>query len=336
MIDTRAMHTKPGDSMPRQQTEELSDYPIVSLCVRKGKHAGLRSGLPALKSMKTRHVAVSWAFSIQFKGSFFYFFFSYSPVSYQAEQSGFPEPDREWPVKGAEILFVNHTRGTLLPSGDFVDFVFITAVLSCWQGRAALCVADVTTWCKKRKMHKNTHNASSTSRSRCHRTRKHKGGDALHLPCMTPHPLTCTFNNTWWPHISGTRGSRRSVCWRWQETCLGMILSHNQTTPNIGIHDMTACLWALGYLSCTGAYSVMHRLDHCTCVCVCVCLIVRLKSHTAAWLDCKKKRGKGSWCFMRKWQQNRMQVHIQINHAAFFFFLFVLCEEVLGVHYFDL
>lgn len=38
---------------------------------------------------------------------------------------------------------------------------------------------------------------------------------------------------------------------------------------------------------------------------------------------------------MRKWQQNRMQVHIQMNHILFFF-LFVLCEEVLGVHDFDL
>ena len=53
----------------------------------------------------------------------FPFYFSLGPVSYQAEQSGFPEPVREWPAKGGEILFVNHTLEKLLLSGDFVYFV---------------------------------------------------------------------------------------------------------------------------------------------------------------------------------------------------------------------
>lgn len=57
----------------------------------------------------------------------FPFYFSLGPVSYQAEQSGFPEPVREWPAKGGEILFVNHTIETLLLllSGDFVYFVLL-------------------------------------------------------------------------------------------------------------------------------------------------------------------------------------------------------------------
>lgn len=45
--------------------------------------------------------------------------------SYQPAQSGFPEPVKEQPVTAGEILFVNHTVGTVLLSGDVVDFVLL-------------------------------------------------------------------------------------------------------------------------------------------------------------------------------------------------------------------
>lgn len=45
--------------------------------------------------------------------------------SYQAAQTGFPEPVREQPKNSREILFVNHTTETVLLSGDFVCFVLL-------------------------------------------------------------------------------------------------------------------------------------------------------------------------------------------------------------------
>lgn len=128
-----------------------------------------------------------------------------------------PASVREWPVKRGEILFVNHpaaVRGLCL-------LCFTTAVLSCWQGRAVVCIADVTTHAPK------THIKPSATDPGV--TQEGNRGDALHLPCMTPHTpthlhlhlhllITCDSF-----YISGTGGSKRS--W-WHETSLGMTPVH--------------------------------------------------------------------------------------------------------------
>lgn len=65
-----------------QPSGSQPDCPIVSLCVRKCQ-AGLSIGFPALKKTEWRFPNVDAHF------------YPFGSFSYQAEQSGFPEPVRE-------------------------------------------------------------------------------------------------------------------------------------------------------------------------------------------------------------------------------------------------
>lgn len=82
--------------------------------------AALSNGFPAVKTTLQRlpeHAGSEANLKAHFPLS--------ATRSYQAAQTGFPEPVREQPKNSREILFVNHTTETVLPSGDFVCFVLL-------------------------------------------------------------------------------------------------------------------------------------------------------------------------------------------------------------------
>ncbi|CAB1450635.1 unnamed protein product [Pleuronectes platessa] len=104
------MRGREGD---RQTGRRREGYLAVSL---DGCRAIFPSPLTVTPEVKTTSSSVQ----VQVHGGF-----KANKASYQAQQSGFPEPVGEWPAKGREILLVNHAARTPLLTGDFVYFVLL-------------------------------------------------------------------------------------------------------------------------------------------------------------------------------------------------------------------
>lgn len=216
-------------------------------------------------------------------------------LSYRPAQSRLPEPVREQPVTAGEILFYKSHRRHIVAVRGLCWLCFTTVALSCWQAGVAVhhrcntgrkCTAAAAAL------------RASILCARCHSYRKRLRGDALHLPCMTPHPpvqrlsIACdSLCICWWTGGQCAGGDGKQVgAWKWslqisQEHSVKMEGS-SPTRHSAPAELVTSSEWKIGW--CVVMFRCLWGFYWKLKICW-------LHPHLSKW---------GSWCCMRKEEAN--------------------------------